>query len=56
MLHRWVAAAAAGVLTIVASAAGAGVASASTTESKGTYQYGDRGATVHKAQIGRAHV
>ena len=50
MLHRWVAAAAAGVLTIVASAAGAGVASASTTESKGTYQYGDRGATVHKAQ------
>ncbi len=50
MLHRWVAAAAAGALTIVASAAGAGVASASTAESKGTYQYGDRGATVHKAQ------
>lgn len=50
MLHRWVAAAAAGALTIVASAAGAGVASASTTESKGTYHYGDRGATVRKAQ------
>ena len=50
MLHRWVAAAAAGALTIVASAAGAGVASASTADSKGTYHYGDRGATVHKAQ------